>query len=88
MTSFSETNGVKIDEVIGHNKFIHDDWQRHVNAFYQGKFGEKWKWNVFADYVKLHTGQGQYINEMSLMQNASSPIASSAETETGEPRHA
>lgn len=83
MTSFSETNGVKVDEVIGHNKFIYDDWQHHVNAFYQGKFGEKWKLNIFGDYVKLHTGQGQYIYEMSLMQNASSSTISSADAETG-----
>lgn len=63
MTSSSETNGVIDDEVIGHNKFLYSDWQHHVNAFYLGNLGEKWKLNIFGDYVSLHTGQGQSINE-------------------------
>ena len=65
MTSFAETYDKRDDEVTGHNKFFYDNWQHHVNAFYMGKWGEKWKFNFFGDFVKLHTEQGQFVNESS-----------------------
>ena len=65
MTSYSMTGDQVDDHVIGNNKFFHYDWQHHVNTFYQGKFGEKWKLNFFGDFVKLHTEKGQSIDEQS-----------------------
>lgn len=65
MTSYAMTNNHVDDNVTGNNKFFYYDWQHHVNAFYQGHYGEKWKLNIFGDFVKLHTEQGQFVNEIS-----------------------
>ena len=65
MTSYAMTNNHVDDNVTGDNKFLYYDWQHHVNAFYQGHYGEKWKLNIFGDFVKLHTEQGQFVNEIS-----------------------
>ena len=65
MTSYAMTNDHVDDNVTGNNKFLYYDWQHHVNAFYQGKFGEKWKLNFFGDFVKLHTEQAQFVDEVS-----------------------
>ena len=65
MTSYAMTNNHVDDNVTGYNKFLYYDWQHHVNAFYQGKFGEKWKLNFFGDFVKLHTEQAQFVDEIS-----------------------
>ena len=65
MTSYAMTNDHVDDNVTGNNKFLYYDWQHHVNAFYQGKYGEKWKLNIFGDFVKLHTEQGQFVDEIS-----------------------
>ena len=65
MTSYAMTNNHVDDIVTGNNKFLYYDWQHHVNAFYQGKFGEKWKLNFFGDFVKLHTEQAQFVDEIS-----------------------
>ena len=65
MTSYAMTNDHVDDNVTGNNKFLYYDWQHHVNAFYQGKFGEKWKLNLFGDFVKLHTEQAQFVDEVS-----------------------
>ena len=65
MTSYAMTNDHVDDNVTGDNKFLYYDWQHHVNAFYQGKFGEKWKLNFFGDFVKLHTEQAQFVDEIS-----------------------
>ena len=65
MTSYAMTNDHVDDNVTGNNKFLYYDWQHHVNAFYQGKFGEKWKLNFFGDFVKLHTEQAQIVDEIS-----------------------
>ena len=71
MTSYAMTNDHVDDNVTGNNKFLYYDWQHHVNAFYQGKFGEKWKLNFFGDFVKLHTEQGQFVDEISEREAAS-----------------
>ena len=65
MTSYAMTNNHVDDNVTGNNKFLYYDWQHHVNAFYQGKYGEKWKLNFFGDFVKLHTEQAQFVDEIS-----------------------
>ena len=65
MTSYAMTNDHVDDNVTGDNKFLYYDWQHHVNAFYQGKFGEKWKLNFFGDFVKLYTEQAQFVDEVS-----------------------
>lgn len=65
MTSYAMTNNHVDDNVTGDNKFLYYDWQHHVNAFYQGNYGEKWKLNIFGDFVKLHTEQGQFVDEIS-----------------------
>ena len=65
MTSYAMTNDHVDDNVTGNNKFLYYDWQHHVNAFYQGKYGEKWKLNFFGDFVKLHTEQAQFVDEIS-----------------------
>ena len=65
MTSYAMTNDHVDDNVTGDNKFLYYDWQHHVNAFYQGKYGEKWKLNFFGDFVKLHTEQAQFVDETS-----------------------
>ena len=65
MTSYAMTNNHIDDNVTGNNKFLYYDWQHHVNAFYQGKYGEKWKLNFFGDFVKLHTEQAQFVDEIS-----------------------
>ena len=65
MTSYAMTNDHVDDNVTGNNKFFYYDWQHHVNAFYQGKYGEKWKLNFFGDFVKLHTEQAQFVDEIS-----------------------
>lgn len=65
MTSYAMTNDHVDDNVTGNNKFFYYDWQHHVNAFYQGHYGEKWKLNFFGDFVKLHTEQGQFVDEIS-----------------------
>ena len=65
MTSYAMTNNHVVDNVTGNNKFRYYDWQHHVNAFYQGKYGEKWKLNFFGDFVKLHTEQAQFVDEIS-----------------------
>ena len=65
MTSYAMTNNHVDDNVTGNNKFFYYDWQHHVNAFYQGNYGEKWKLNFFGDFVKLHTEQGQFVDEIS-----------------------
>ena len=65
MTSYAMTNDHVDDNVTGNNKFLYYDWQHHVNSFYQGKFGEKWKLNFFGDFVKLHTEQAQFVDEVS-----------------------
>ena len=65
MTSYAMTNDHVDDNVTGNNKFLYYDWQHHVNAFYQGKFGEKWKLNFFGDFVKLYTEQAQFVDEVS-----------------------
>ena len=65
MTSYAMTNDHVDDNVTGDNKFLYYDWQHHVNAFYQGNYGEKWKLNIFGDFVKLHTEQGQFVDEIS-----------------------
>lgn len=65
MTSYAMTNDHVDDNVTGTNKFLYYDWQHHVNAFYQGKYGEKWKLNFFGDFVKLHTEQAQFVDEIS-----------------------
>lgn len=64
MTSYAMTNNHVDDNVTGNNKFLYYDWQHHVNAFYQGKYGEKWKLNFFGDFVKLHTEQAQFVDEI------------------------
>ena len=65
MTSYAMTGDHVDDNVTGNNKFFHYDWQHHINAFYQGKFGEKWKLSFFGDFVKLHTEKGQSVDEKS-----------------------
>ena len=65
MTSYAMTGDHVDDNVTGNNKFFHYDWQHHVNAFYQGKLGEKWKLSFFGDFVKLHTEKGQSVDEKS-----------------------
>ena len=65
MTSYAMTNNQVDDNVTGNNKFFYYDWQHHVNAFYQGNYGEKWKLNFFGDFVKLHTEQAQFVDEVS-----------------------
>ena len=65
MTSYAMTNDHVDDNVTGNNKFFYYDWQHHVNAFYQGNYGEKWKLNFFGDFVKLHTEQAQFVDEIS-----------------------
>ena len=65
MTSYAMTNDHVDDNVTGNNKFFYYDWQHHVNAFYQGKYGEEWKLNFFGDFVKLHTEQAQFVDEIS-----------------------
>ena len=65
MTSYAMTNDHVDDNVTGNNKFLYYDWQHHVNAFYQGHYGEKWKLNFFGDFVKLHTEQAQFVDEIS-----------------------
>lgn len=65
MTSYAMTKDYVDDNVTGNNKFLYYDWQHHVNAFYQGKYGEKWKLNFFGDFVKLHTEQAQFVDEIS-----------------------
>lgn len=65
MTSYAMTNDHVDDNVTGDNKFLYYDWQHHVNAFYQGNYGEKWKLNFFGDFVKLHTEQAQFVDEIS-----------------------
>ena len=65
MTSYAMTNNHVDDNVTGNNKFLYYDWQHHVNAFYQGNYGEKWKLNFFGDFVRLHTEQGQFVDEVS-----------------------
>ena len=65
MTSYAMTNNHVDDNVTGNNKFFYYDWQHHVNAFYQGNYGEKWKLNFFGDFVKLHTEQAQFVDEIS-----------------------
>ena len=65
MTSYAMTNDHVDDNVTGNNKFLYYDWQHHVNAFYQGHYGEKWKLNFFGDFVKLHTEQTQFVDEIS-----------------------
>ena len=65
MTSYAMTNNHVDDIVTGNNKFLYYDWQHHVNAFYQGHYGEKWKLNFFGDFVKLHTEQAQFVDEIS-----------------------
>lgn len=64
MTSYAESDGRRDDEVAGDNKFLYDNWQHHVNAFYSGQWGEKWKFALFGDFVKLHTEQGQTVDEV------------------------
>ena len=71
MTSYAMTNDHVDDNVTGNNKFFYYDWQHHVNAFYQGNYGEKWKLNFFGDFVKLHTEQGQFVDEVSEREAAS-----------------
>ena len=71
MTSNAMTNDHVDDNVTGNNKFLYYDWQHHVNAFYQGHYGEKWKLNFFGDFVKLHTEQGQFVDEISEREAAS-----------------
>ena len=71
MTSYAMTNNHVDDNVTGNNKFFYYDWQHHVNAFYQGNYGEKWKLNFFGDFVKLHTEQGQFVDEVSEREAAS-----------------
>ena len=71
MTSYAMTNDHVDDNVTGDNKFLYYDWQHHVNAFYQGNYGEKWKLNIFGDFVKLHTEQGQFVDEISEREAAS-----------------
>lgn len=65
MTSFTTTDDRVDDKVEADNKFSYYDWQHHVNAFYQGHYSEKWKLDLFADYVKVHTQQGQTVDELS-----------------------
>ena len=65
MTSYAMTNDHVDDNVTGDNKFLYYDWQHHVNAFYQGNYGEKWKLNIFGDFVRLHTEQAQFVDEIS-----------------------
>lgn len=65
MTSYAMTNNHVDENVIGNNKFLYYDWQHHVNAFYQGHYGEKWKLSFFGDFVKLHTEQAQFVDEIS-----------------------
>lgn len=65
MTTHATTGSHVDDNVTGNNKFLYYDWQHHVNAFYQGHYGEKWKLNFFGDFVKLHTEQGQFVDEIS-----------------------
>ena len=65
MTSYAMTNDHVDDNVTGNNKFLYYDWQHHVNAFYQGNYGEKWKLNFFGDFVRLHTEQAQFVDEIS-----------------------
>ena len=71
MTSYAMTNDHVDDNVTGNNKFFYYDWQHHVNAFYQGHYGEKWKLNFFGDFVRLHTEQGQFVDEVSEREAAS-----------------
>ena len=65
MTSYAMNNNHVDDIVTGNNKFLYYDWQHHVNAFYQGHYGEKWKLTFFGDFVRLHTEQGQFVDEIS-----------------------
>ena len=71
MTSYAMTNNHVDDNVTGNNKFFYYDWQHHVNVFYQGNYGEKWKLNFFGDFVRLHTEQGQFVDEISEREAAS-----------------
>ena len=73
MTSYAMTNDHVDDNVTGNNKFFYYDWQHHVNAFYQGHYGEKWKLNFFGDFVKLHTEQAQFVDEISEKGAAATP---------------
>lgn len=76
MTSYAMTNDHVDDNVTGNNKFFYYDWQHHVNAFYQGHYGEKWKLNFFGDFVKLHTEQAQYVDEISEREATSTSSSS------------
>lgn len=71
MTTHATTGSHVDDNITGNNKFLYYDWQHHVNAFYQGKYGEKWKLNFFGDFVRLHTEQGQFVDEVSEREAAS-----------------
>ena len=79
MTSYAMTNDHVDDNVTGNNKFLYYDWQHHVNAFYQGNYGEKWKLNFFGDFVKLHTEQAQFVDEISERGAASTSSSSQQE---------
>ena len=70
MTNTAKTDGHLEDNVLGNNKILQYDWQHHVNAFYIGSFGEKWKLSVFGDFVKLHTEKGQSVDEKSVKGQA------------------
>lgn len=70
MTSYAKTNDHVDDNVIGNNKFVYYDWQHHVNAFYLGQLGEKWKLSFFGDFVGLHTEQGQFVDEQSELEES------------------
>lgn len=76
MTSYAMTNNHIDDNVTGNNKFLYYDWQHHVNAFYQGHYGEKWKLNFFGDFVKLHTEQAQFVDEVSEREAATAASSS------------
>ncbi len=65
MTSYAMTGEHVDDNVTGNNKFLYYHWMHHVNTFYQGNYGEKWKLNFFGDFVRLHTEQGQFVDEIS-----------------------
>ena len=65
MTSYAMTGEHVDDNVTGNNKFMYYHWMHHVNTFYQGNYGEKWKLNFFGDFVRLHTEQGQFVDEIS-----------------------
>ena len=42
-----------------------DNYYHHLNGYYSGKFSQKTKLDIYADYAHTHNGRNQTINETS-----------------------